>query len=91
MDHVRCIVVAILICLGSAQTTLTFVRLVNGRTDTPVALQLKALGVPFVLSSAADRAVLAQNSALAEARNLGKPTDMRQLVAAVAAVMDAAA
>jgi len=49
-----------------------------------VAIQLKAIGVPFVLASAADQAVLAQNAVLAGVRNLGKPTDMRQLAAAVA-------
>jgi len=60
-----------------------------GERVTPVAMQLKALAVPFVLASAADRATLAQNSALAEVRNLGKPTDMRQLVEAVRAITDA--
>ncbi|WP_184401398.1 response regulator [Rhizobium sp. BK650] len=56
----------------------------GGERVTPVALQLKALGIPFVLASAADAAALAQNAALAGVRNLGKPADMRQLAAAVA-------
>ncbi len=63
----------------------------GGERVTPVALQLKALGVPYVLASAADRSVLAQNPVLAEVRNMDKPTDMRQLVEAVDAIMDAAA
>lgn len=63
----------------------------GGERVTPVALQLRAIGVPFVLASAADRSVLAQNPVLAEVRNIGKPTDMRQLVEAVGAIRDAAA
>lgn len=63
----------------------------GGERVTPVALQLKVLGVPFVLASAADPAALAQTPVLAEVRNLGKPTDMRQLVEAVGAIRDAAA
>lgn len=58
----------------------------GGERVTPVALQLKALGVPFVLASAAVAAALAQNPTLAAARNLGKPTDMRQLTEAVGAI-----
>lgn len=46
----------------------------RGERVTPVALHLKALGVPFVLASAADPAALAQHPLLAEARNIGKPT-----------------
>lgn len=57
----------------------------GGERVTPVALQLKALGVPFVLASAADPAALAQNPVLAEAPNLGKPTDMRELAKAIEA------
>ncbi len=53
---------------------------------TPVAIQLKALGVPFVLASAADPGALAKNAILAGVRNLGKPTDMRQLASAVAEI-----
>ncbi len=57
-----------------------------GERVTPVAIQLKALGVPFVLASAADAGALAQNAVLAGVRNLAKPTDMRQLAAAVAEI-----
>lgn len=61
----------------------------GGERVTPVAMQLKALGIPFVLASAADPAALAQNATLAGVRNLGKPTDMRQLAAAVADIATA--
>jgi len=60
-----------------------------GERVTPVAMQLNALGVPFVLASAADPSALAQNPVLAGVRNLGKPTDMRQLAAAVADITTA--
>ncbi|WP_348270815.1 response regulator [Rhizobium sp. Root1204] len=62
----------------------------GGERVTPVALQLKTLGVPFVLASAADPAALAENAALAGARNLSKPTDMRQLAQAVGEITDMA-
>ena len=61
----------------------------GGERVTPVALQLKAMGVPFLLMSAADSAALAQNSALAEVRNLGKPTDMRLLTETVGGIVEA--
>ena len=61
----------------------------GGERVTPVAIQLKALGVPFVLASAIDAAALAQNAALAGVLNVGKPTDMRQLAAAVGEIVAA--
>ncbi|WP_426238851.1 response regulator [Pararhizobium sp. DWP1-1-3] len=53
---------------------------------TPVALQLKSLGVPFVLASASSAAELSRYAVLADVANLGKPTDMKRLVAAVRAL-----
>ena len=50
---------------------------------TPVALLLKSLGVPFILASASDAAELARHHVLADALNLGKPTDLAQLVEVV--------
>jgi DNA-binding response OmpR family regulator len=60
-----------------------------GERVTPVAIQLKALGVPFVLASAADPGALAQNAVLAGTRNVGKPTDMRLLAAAIGEIVAA--
>lgn len=53
---------------------------------TPVALQLKTLGVPFVLASASSAAELSRYAVLADITNLGKPTDLKRLVAAVRAL-----
>lgn len=53
---------------------------------TPVALQLKSLGVPFVLASASSAAELSRYAVLADIANLGKPTDLMRLVAAVRAL-----
>lgn len=47
---------------------------------TPVALLLKSYGVPFVLASANYAEELAAHDVLADAPNLGKPTDMKRLV-----------
>lgn len=47
---------------------------------TPVALALKSLGVPFVLTSASGASELARYSVLDGVANLGKPTDLTQLV-----------
>lgn len=47
---------------------------------TPVAVLLKAWGVPFVLASASDAAELVRHDVLAKVPNLGKPTDMKHLV-----------
>ena len=56
----------------------------RGELVTPVAEELRARGVPFVLASAYDRHGLAAVTALAGAPNLGKPTDERRLLAALA-------
>ncbi|MBB3302564.1 DNA-binding response OmpR family regulator [Rhizobium sp. BK077] len=56
-----------------------------GEKVTPVALQLKALGVPFVLASAVHPTELAVHSALADVANIGKPTDLKRLVDALKA------
>jgi two-component system, response regulator PdtaR len=50
-----------------------------GERVIPVALQLRALGVPFVLATALDAAEIARYPVLAEASNLGKPTDVKRL------------
>ena len=55
----------------------------RGEMVTPVAARLRALGVPFVLASAYDGAELAALG-LGGAPNLGKPTDARRLLAALA-------
>lgn len=49
-------------------------------TVTPVALHLKSLGVPFILASASGGRELARYEVLANATNLGKPTDPGRLV-----------
>ena len=54
----------------------------RGELVTPVAAELRARGVPFVLASAYDR--LGQAAALAGALNVGKPTDERRLLLALA-------
>lgn len=52
----------------------------EGEKVTPVALLLKSLGIPFILASASDAAELARHHVLADALNLGKPTDLARLV-----------
>jgi DNA-binding response OmpR family regulator len=49
----------------------------------PVAVRLKALGVPFVLASASGQSELARYEVLADVANLGKPTDMVLMLDAV--------
>lgn len=51
-----------------------------GEKVTPVALQLKALGVPFVLASAVHATEFAAHPVLAGVPNIGKPTDLKRLV-----------
>jgi DNA-binding response OmpR family regulator len=55
----------------------------RGELVTPVAAALRARGVPFVLASAYDRVDLGV-PALAGAVNVGKPTDERRLLVALA-------
>jgi DNA-binding NtrC family response regulator len=50
---------------------------------TPVALELQALNVPFVLATASPAHELASEPVLAGALNLGKPTDSARLVETV--------
>ncbi len=83
--------------LGPAATVAEALRLLEGeRPDAalldvnlrgemvmPVVGRLQAMGVPFVLSSAYDRAELAAMD-LAGAPNLGKPINERQVLAALA-------
>jgi two-component system, response regulator PdtaR len=56
----------------------------RGEPVTPVAEELRARGVPFVLASAYDNRGLTRAAALAEVPNLGKPTDEPRLLAALA-------
>ncbi|RUM05807.1 response regulator [Rhizobium chutanense] len=56
-----------------------------GEKVTPVALQLKALGIPFVLASAVHPAELAVHPVLVGIVNIGKPTDLKRLVDALKA------
>lgn len=51
-----------------------------GEKVTPVAILLQSLGIPFILATASDSAELARHQILADARNLGKPTDLAHLV-----------
>lgn len=53
---------------------------------TPVALQLKALGVPFLLTSASGSVELARYSVLDGITNLGKPTDLERMIEVVRAL-----
>ena len=83
--------------LGPAATMAAALRLLAGETPdvavldvdlrgepvTPVAAELRARGVPFVLASAYHVPALAA-AALAGAPNVGKPTDERRLLAALA-------
>jgi DNA-binding response OmpR family regulator len=55
----------------------------RGELVTPVAERLRALGIPFVLASAYERVDLGV-PALAGVVNVGKPTDARRLLAALA-------
>jgi len=52
----------------------------GGEKVTPVAVLLKAWGVPFVLATGSDVAELARHDVFAKVPNLGKPTDMKRLV-----------
>ena len=84
--------------LGPAATVAEALQLLRGETPdvalldvnlrgepvTPVAAELRARGVPFVLASAYDRLGLLRDAVLAAAPNVGKPTDERRLLAALA-------
>jgi len=54
---------------------------------TPVALQLKSLGIPFVLATASDTAEISRYEVLATVPNLGKPTDMARLIKTVRGII----
>jgi two-component system, response regulator PdtaR len=56
----------------------------GGELVTPVAAELRVRGVPFVLASAYDRLGLLRDAVLAAAPNIGKPTDERRLLVALA-------
>ncbi len=59
----------------------------RGEPVTPVAVALRAQGVPFVLASAYDR-VDHVAPALAEVPNVGKPFDEGRLLAALARAVE---
>ena len=83
--------------LGPATTVAAALRLLDGEAPdaalldvnlrgemvTPVAEALRGLGVPFVLASAYDGARLTAE-VLAGVPNVGKPVNMRRLLAALA-------
>ena len=60
----------------------------RGERATPVAQALRAMGVPFVLTSAYGGAELASDAALAGARNVGKPTEPAVLLGALRDLLD---
>jgi DNA-binding response OmpR family regulator len=60
----------------------------RGERSTPVAEALQAMHVPFVLASSYLPPSLAQESALAAARNLGKPTPPAAVLAAMCEYRD---
>lgn len=55
---------------------------------TPVALQLKSLGIPFVLTSASGALELARYSVLDDVENRGNPTDLKRLVQVVRSLQE---
>lgn len=55
----------------------------RGERVTPVAEVLRAMGVPFVLTSAYGAGELASDPALADAQNIGKPTNKVALLGAL--------
>ncbi|RUW81508.1 MAG: response regulator [Mesorhizobium sp.] len=55
---------------------------------TPLAERLSALGVPFAVASAYDRPELIGGAVLAEAPNVGKPTQEARLVIALARLLE---
>jgi two-component system, response regulator PdtaR len=67
---------------GAPDVALLDVNL-RGEMVTPVAEELRARGVPFVLASAYGRAQLTAE-VLAGAPNVGKPVNVRRLLAALA-------
>jgi len=58
----------------------------GGERVTPVALKLKSLEVPYLLASASTAEELAGDEVLASVSNLGKPTNLNQLVKAMRAL-----
>ena len=58
----------------------------RGELVTPVVEALRAMAVPFVLASAYSRPDL-EAAVLAEVPNVGKPTNERHLIAALATVV----
>ena len=60
----------------------------RGERVTPVAEALKAMRVPFVLTSAYGAVELASDAVLASARNIGKPTARAVLLGALRDLLD---
>lgn len=59
----------------------------KGEKVTPVAWALQAKGVPFVLASAFDPTA-EEDRTLAEAFNVGKPTEAEELLQALQSILD---
>jgi DNA-binding response OmpR family regulator len=55
---------------------------------TPVALELSKLDIPFLLTTASPPHELAPYAVLAEAINLGKPTDPARLIVAIRSLIE---
>lgn len=53
---------------------------------TPVAMKLQSLEVPYLLASASTAEELSRDEVLASVLNLGKPTNLNQLVKAMRAL-----
>lgn len=61
----------------------------RGERVTPVAEALRAMGVPYVLTSAYGAADLAEEPSLAAARNVGKPTQPAKLIGTLRELVEA--
>lgn len=61
---------------GTVELHISQLRAGSRQKVTPVALQLKSLGVPSILTSASDANELARYSVFANIDNIGKPTDL---------------
>lgn len=61
----------------------------RGEQVTPVARVLKADGVPFLFSSAYERAKLDEEIAFGGVTNIGKPASLERLLATLDAILKA--
>jgi DNA-binding response OmpR family regulator len=58
----------------------------GGEPVNPVAMRLKSLQVPYLIASASTAEELAEDELLASVSNLGKPTNLNQLIRAIGAL-----